>query len=425
MKKVFVIVYYWPPSGGAGVQRWLKFVKYLPQFGWQPTVITTTDGDYPAIDESLCKEVPAGIKVIRTKTPNFGKWFKKINGKNSDVPYGSLEAAKNDSLFKKLSLWFRLNLVVPDARKVWNKYAYRAASKELLTNKYDAVVTSGPPHSTHLVGLKLKKKCNIKWIADFRDPWTKIDYLDEYNRWKITQIIDERYEKKVYDSCNRFIYSNPLIIKNFKKSVKTYFLPNGYDHDDFKILKKVNNLDKFEINYFGIISIERNPLSVLKSVNKIFEEKNNRSIRINFWGNIHQSVKDVLISNDKYNILNIYSYIPHKKMLEYLINSNLLLVVVNKIKSKKGVFPGKIFEYLGSGIEILGIGPEDGDAAKILKETKCGKMFDYDNVDDIANFIETKYKEWKEGKAFSPSREIEKYSKINQTKQLADILEKM
>jgi hypothetical protein len=425
MKKVLVIVYYWPPSGGAGVQRWLKFVKYLPQFGWQPTVITTTNGDYPAIDESLCKEVPAGIKVIRTKTPTFGKLFKKINGKNSDVPYGSLESSSKDSLLKKLSFWFRLNLVVPDARKVWNKYAYRAASKELLTNKYDAVVTSGPPHSTHLVGLKLKKKYNIKWIADFRDPWTKIDYLDEYNRWKIIQKIDEKYEKKVYDLCNRFIYSNPLIIKNFKKSTKTYFLSNGYDKDDFKIFKKVKNLDKFEINYFGIISIERNPLSVLKSVNKIFEEKNNRNIRINIWGNIHQSVKDILISNDKNNIVNIHSYIPHKKMVEYLVNSNLLLVVVNKIKSKKGVFPGKIFEYLGSGVEILGIGPEDGDAAKILKETKCGKMFDYDKVDDIANFIEIKYQEWKEGKTFSPSKEVEKYSKIKQTKQLADILEKM
>ncbi len=425
MKKVLVIIYYWPPSGGAGVQRWLKFVKYLPQFGWQPTVITTTNGDYPAIDESLCKEVPAGIKVIRTKTPTFGKLFKKINGKNSDVPYGSLESSSKDSLLKKLSYWFRLNLVVPDARKVWNKYAYRAASKELLTNKYDAVVTSGPPHSTHLVGLKLKKKYNIKWIADFRDPWTKIDYLDEYNRWKITQKIDEKYEKKVYDLCDRFIYSNPLIIKNFKKSTKTYFLSNGYDKDDFKIFKKVKNLDKFEINYFGIISIERNPLSVLKSVNKIFEEKNNRNIRINIWGNIHQSVKDILISNDKNNIVNIHSYIPHKKMVEYLVNSNLLLVVVNKIKSKKGVFPGKIFEYLGSGVEILGIGPEDGDAAKILKETKCGKMFDYDKVDDIANFIEIKYQEWKVGKMFSPSIEIEKYSKITQTKQLADILEKM
>ena len=181
MKKVLVIVYYWPPSGGAGVQRWLKFVKYLPESGWQPTVITTTKGDYPAIDESLCKEVPNGIKVIQTQTPTFGKLFKKINGKISDVPYGSLEKGSNDSAMKKFFIWFRLNLVIPDARTLWNKYAYKTASKELLTNKYDAVITSGPPHSTHLVGLKLKKKYNIKWTADFRDPWTKIDYLEKVN----------------------------------------------------------------------------------------------------------------------------------------------------------------------------------------------------------------------------------------------------
>ena len=425
MKKILIVVYYWPPAGGAGVQRWLKFVKYLPRFGWMPTVITTKNGDYPAFDESLLAEVSAEVKVIRTKTPTFGCFFKTLCGKKIDVPYGSLEIKPGDSVLKKISLWVRLNLVVPDARKIWNKYAFKAARKELLSDKYEAVVTSGPPHSTHLVGLKLKKKYSIKWIADFRDPWTNIDYLDEYNRWKITQKIDEKYEKKVYGLCNRFIYSNPLIIKNFKRSTKTYFLPNGYDHDDFKILKKVKKLDKFEINYFGIISIERNPLSVLKSINKIFEEKKNRNIRINFWGNIHQSVEDILISNDKYNIVNIYSYIPHKEMVEYLLNSNLLLVVVNNVKSKKGIFPGKIFEYLGSGVEILGIGPEDGDSARILKETKSGKMFNYNKVDDIAKFIEIKYKEWKEGKTFSPSREIEKYSKIKQTGQLVEILEKL
>ena len=180
MKKVLVIVYYWPPSGGAGVQRWLKFVKYLPLFGWQPTVITTYNGDYPAIDESLLTEVPARVKVIRTKTPTFGGLFKK--GTEENVPYGSLESKPDDSVFKKIAIWIRLNLIVPDARKVWNKYALQAATNELRINKYNAVITSGPPHSTHLVGLKLKQIFNMKWLADFRDPWTKIDYLDASGR---------------------------------------------------------------------------------------------------------------------------------------------------------------------------------------------------------------------------------------------------
>jgi glycosyltransferase involved in cell wall biosynthesis len=423
MNKVLVIVYYWPPSGGAGVQRWLKFIKYLPKSGWLPTVITTTNGDYPAIDESLSKEVPAGIKVIRTKTPTFGKLFKKINGENSDVPYGSLEAGENDSLLKKLSLWVRLNLVVPDARKVWNKYAYRAASKELLTNKYDAVVTSGPPHSTHLVGLKLKKKYNIKWIADFRDPWTNIDYLEKVKRFPVTDRLDRKLEKNVVRGCDRIITINSKIAEDLNASDKVDIISNGFDPADFKDVKRKKSKKHFCINYFGNITIKRDPAPVLQAMNIIFEKQQNT--RLNFWGNVSEEVRSKLNELDKNGIVSIHSYIPHSEMLQEMVNSSLLLLVINNVPKNRSILTGKIYEYLSSGVEILGIGPEGGDAAKILKETKCGKMFDYNAINDIANFIGTKYKEWKEGKIFSPSIEIEKYSKINQTKQLADILEKM
>ena len=423
MKKVFVIVYYWSPSGGAGVQRWLKFVKYLPQFGWQPTVITTTNGDYPAIDESLCKEVPAGIKVIRTKTPNFGKWFKKINGKNSDVPYGSLEAAKNDSLFKKLSLWFRLNLVVPDARKVWNKYAYRAASKELLTNKYNAVVTSGPPHSTHLIGLKLKKKYNIKWIADFRDPWTKIDYLENVKRFPVTDILDRKLEKRVVQTCDRIISINRKIVEDLNASNKSDVISNGFDLADFKDVKRKEPKDFFNINYFGNITIKRDPSPVLLAVNNVYEWQ--KYIHLNFWGNVSDEVRSKLNELDDNRVISIHPYISHSEMLQEMMNSSLLLLVINNVPDNRGILTSKLYEYLATQSPVLGLGPYDGEAADILQETGAGKMFDYDSVEEIANFIKEKYENWQAGKTFAVLNKIEKYNRKNLTEQLAGVLEKM
>ena len=422
MKKLLVIVYYWPPSGGAGVQRWLKFVKYLPQFGWMPTVITTKDGDYPVIDESLFEEVPTEVKVIQTKTPTFGKLFKRLIGKNSEIPYGSLESNSTDSLFKKLSIWIRLNLVIPDARKIWNKFAYEAAREELLTNKYNAVITSGPPHSTHLVGLKLKKKYNIKWIADFRDPWTEIAFMKNIKRWKSTDFIDRLLERKVINNCDILLATAQKIIDDFGNKNNMRLLTNGFDKQDFENVKKRENNIFFKINHFGLLT-QGTDLSNIFEVMRKLEKKKINKIQFNFWGNISKDVVSSVKEIGFENKFKFHSYLSHKEMLSELVNSSMLLLVLNNVR--KGIIPLKLFEYMGSNTTILGIGDPASEPAVIIEETKSGKMFDYDKVDDIADFIETNYKYWKAGKTFILSKEIKKYSKINQTKQLAEILEKM
>ena len=424
MKKVLVIVYYWPPSGGAGVQRWLKFVKYLPGSGWQPTVITTTDGDYPAIDESLCREVPAGIKVIQTQTPTFGKLFKKVSGKNSDIPYGSLETTSQDNSVKKILIWLRLNIIIPDARRIWNKHACKAAKKELLTNKYDAVVTSGPPHSTHLIGYKLKKQFNLKWIADFRDPWTKMGYLENVKRSKLTIYFDKLLENKIVENCDNLLSSSALILNDFGNSEKMYLLRNGFDQEDFENIRIDNKSETFSINYFGTIPIESNPESVLKAVYSL-RKKGLKNIEMNFWGNVCREVKNILTNLDKDKIINFKSYISHKEMIRLMVNSSLLLLIINNVKNNFGIITGKIYEYIGSRRPIIGIGPPDGEAAGILQETDAGKMFDYDKIEEIADFIEVKYCKWQAGKAFSVSNEIGKYSRKKQTKILVEILEQI
>ncbi|MCK4312936.1 MAG: glycosyltransferase [Candidatus Cloacimonetes bacterium] len=419
MKRALIITYYWPPSGGSGVQRWLKFVKYLPELDWMPTVITTENGDYPAIDESLLSDVPKEIEVIRTKTPTFGKLFKKIIGKN--VPYGSLETEKDDSLLRKISIWMRLNFVIPDARKIWNKHAFQAASKELLTNKYDVLITTGPPHSTHLVGLKLKKKFKIKWLTDFRDPWTKMGYLKNVKRWKTATFIDTILERKVIRNCDAAIAASKKIMEDFNNISKIHLITNGYDHEDFERTKINEKQEFFSMNYFGTIPPESSPVPILKAVNLLFEN-GIKKINLNFYGNVNDIVEKELKEIDENNLITFHPYIPHNEMLNLLVNSSILVLIINKVKNNKGILTGKIFEYIGSGVPVLGIGPEDGEAAQILKETESGKMFYYDQIEKITEFIEEKFNDWENRKKRIINKKVENYSRINLTRKLAEIL---
>ncbi len=420
MKKVLVIVYYWPPSGGAGVQRWLKFVKYLPQFDWQPTVITTSNGDYPAIDESLLKEVPEDIKVIRTKTPTFGKWFSKAG--EQSAPYGSLETSEEDSFFRRFAIWCRLNLTVPDARVVWNKYALQAAFEEMRKFKYDLIITSGPPHSTHLIGRKLKNIFNVKWLVDFRDPWTKIDYLEKVNRFALTKKIDEKLEQKIINQCDRIISINKSILKGLKAINKGIIIPNGFDPADFTEIEK-KKTKKFQINYFGNITAERDPSIVLKAVNQIYSQF--PDIQINIWGNVSDEVKADLISLDENKFVKFHNYIPHDKMMRRMVNSSLLLLLINNVPNNLGILTGKIYEYLGAKVPVLGVGPIEGEAAKILNETRSGKMCDYSDQKAISEFISWQYSMWKKDEKPTASGEIDQYDRVHLTQKLAEVLESL
>ncbi len=415
MKKILLIIYYWPPSGGSGVQRWVKFVKYLPQFEWMPTVITTKDGDYPVLDRSLLKEIPPNIKIIRTKTPIFKNLFRKLIGKQSSIPYGSLEIQKEDSIFKKFLINFRINFIIPDIRKIWNRHAYKAAKRELKLGNYDAVITSGPPHSTHLIGYKLKQKFNIKWISDFRDPWTEIDYLKKVKRCRLTEKLDKKLESKVIMKSDIVLGINRKILTELNSIDKGFIIPNGFDSADFAGIQK-KKTDKFEINYFGSIASERNPVIILKAVNKIITDQT--EIQMNFWGNIITDVKAELHKLDTNKIIKFHDYITHVEMLQKMVNSSLLLLIINNVPDNKGILTGKIYEYLNSEIPILAIGPENGEAAVILNKTNSGKMFDYEKIDEMQNFIEEIY----HNKIHFSFTGVEVYERKNLTKKLVKVL---
>ncbi|MDP8267575.1 MAG: hypothetical protein P9L97_02490 [Candidatus Tenebribacter davisii] len=424
MKKLLIIIYYWPPCGGVGVQRWLRFLKYLPLHGWKPTVITTLNGDYPAFDELLLAKVPPECKVIRTKTPTFSGTYKKFsNTSESKVPYGSLETNSTDSIMKRLFIWVRLNLVIPDARKIWNRFAYRSAREELLKDRYDAVITTGPPHSSHLIGLKLKKKYKINWIADFRDPWTQMGYLKNVKRLKITSYFDSLLECRVVKNCDALLAASQKIIADLNcPSDKIHLITNCFDPDDYKQIKREKSDNNFNLNYFGTLPSESNPISVLKAVTQIYK-RGITNIKMNFWGNISNDVQMQLSKFDENNIVKFHQYISHDKAIGAMINSDMLLLMINNVKNNEGIITAKIFEYMGSGVTILGVGPIDSEPAKILQETKSGKMLQYDDVDGIADHIEMVYDLWKQGKKTSPG-DISKYSCLKLTEKLNSVLDK-
>ena len=422
MKKILIIVYYFPPSGGSGVQRWLKFIKYLPGFGWEPTVITTKNGDYPSIDQSLLEEIPGNIKIIRTKTPTFGSLFHKLNKKTSEIPYGSLETSSADSMIKKISIWLRLNFVIPDARKIWNNHAFKAAREELLSNKYDYIVTTGPPHSTHLIVLKLKQNFKVKWLADFRDPWTKMGYLRNVRRWKITEKSDQKLEKNVIKKCDILLAAHQKILADFGNEEKMHLLTNGFDHEDFEKISKEKRSDYFNINYFGTIAREANPLPVLRAVD-LLNKDGSKNIRLNFWGNMDQKVQVELQKEDKNGLIRFHSYTTHKETVRLMVNSSVLLLTINNVPNNKGIIPGKIFEYIGSQVPILGIGPEDGETAKILVETESGKMFSYRKIEKMKEYLQSIYDKWKNDEDISRSKNFLQYSRKNLTKKLVSIIE--
>jgi glycosyltransferase involved in cell wall biosynthesis len=424
MKKVLVLVYYWPPSGGAGVQRWLKFVKYLPENGWMPTVITTEHGDYPAVDHSLDADLPEGITIIRTKTPSINKILSKINP-NLKMPYGSLDREKGSSLITKILYWCRINLIIPDMRVIWNRYAFKAAKMLLKREGFDLIVTSGPPHSTHLVGLKLKKKQKLPWLADFRDPWVDIDYMEKVNRLNLSRKIDKHLQSKVVNRADVFLSINKDIIKKTGKAEKSVLLPNGYDPDDFSGLDIQTTKEKFLISYFGALTPERDPSPILNALELINKRIEISKISIEFWGTVSRSLKGKLSKRDKYNIVSFCGYNPHENVVVRMKSSALLLLIINNVPNNSGIVTGKIYEYLGSGTPILAIGPSEGEAADILSKTKSGSCFDYHDLDGIADYIEDCFKKWEQNKEMRMSSDTEEYDKRSQTKRLAELMNRI
>lgn len=404
MTNILIITYYWPPAGGPGVQRILKFTKYLPGFGIKPHILTIQNGDFPAMDETLADDIPADLVIKKVKGWEPYGLFRFLTGRKKDekIPVGIL-VQDNPSILKKIFSWIRLNLFIPDGRLFLVIPFIRAARKMIYDYNIDCIITTGPPHSMHLPVLWLSKRVSIPWIADFRDPWTDIYYYQSQPRSKLTKRIDQSLEKSVLRSASDIITVSPQITKQLtaiseKANVVTIF--NGYDHDDFSSHSNSEVKDRFRIAYIGNFKANQN-IDQLWSVLSDLSSKNNElanTLEIIIVGNIHTEVIDTLNERGLSKFLKLVNYVPHHQAIEIMRSSSVLLFIIPNVSGNSGIITGKLFDYLASSRPLLAIGPPDGDAAEILCQVKAGEMIDPSDTVGLSNRINDLFHLWKIGK---------------------------
>lgn len=426
MLRVLVITYYWPPAGGAGVQRWLKLCKYLPDHGVIPTVITVdpAKATYPQLDESLRAEVRDDIDVIRTDSFEPLQLYGKLFGKEK-VPYGGFANVSNQGLLSKVSRFVRGNFFIPDARKGWNKYAYAAAKKVLAERDIDVVITTGPPHSTHLVGLRLKKELRVKWVADFRDPWTEIYYNDQLLRTQTARRRDALLEKKVLERADGIVANcqsnRDLLARKTAAPAVFGVVENGFDAADFRRFEPVHN-GCFDIVYTGTMAASYRPGSFLEAVAK-FSETLDVPVHLHLAGILGPEVQKQVEQAGLAARTTFYGYVDHKQVLELLKLADLLLLLFPATNLDRGI-PGKLFEYLAARTPILNIGPLDGDAARIIHDCKAGETVARDR-DIIVEQLKVLHAEAFEKGLFGESSKVADFSRQQCAKKYGAFLDRI
>jgi glycosyltransferase involved in cell wall biosynthesis len=428
-KKVLFITYYWPPSGGAGVQRCLKFVKHLPEFGITPTVITVSEkeGSYPVLDESLAADIPAGVRVIRTATSEPFEFYKKITGKK-EIPYGGFANERRESLAQKFFKFLRGNLFIPDARVGWNKYAIQAASKLLAEEKFEAVITTSPPHSSQLIGLALKQQFGVRWIADLRDPWTDIYYYKDLQHTTWAKNKDARYERDVIEKADALLVTSSDTKRLFLAkapqvgSAKIKVLPNGFDEEDFKA-PSAPPADAFVITYTGTITETYNIEAFLKALSQVASRHPDIPFRLRFVGKISDSIFHQVVASGLEPVTEVIPFVPHSESVKYLLNSTVLLMGIPDVENNFCILPGKLFEYLAANKPIICIGPLHSDADRIIDECGAGRVFHYAAFDLMVDHLDQLAQGWKINTNLDlPWIAYHRYSRRNLTGELARII---
>lgn len=427
MPKVLIITYYWPPAGGPGVQRILGFVRYLPMFGWEPVVVTVLKGDYSNEDPSLLQQVPEKVKVYKIPAREPFNLYRRLTGKKRDekIPTHILAAEKNQSFRERLSRFIRLNFFIPDARIGWIPYLTKTGTQIVQKEIPDILISSSPPHSLQLATKKIARKTDIKWIADFRDPWTDFFHYQEKGRLCFARYLDRYFEKSILKSVDAAVTVSPSLSALFKKKVPTLkatVITNGFDLEEYNglIIKKHPH---FTLFYAGSMRKSQCPMTFFDALQALIK-KGKTPFNIRIAGSIHPHIKQAIEERDLTESFTFLGYLEHRKVLQEMINAHLLLLLIPNTEQNEGILTGKLFEYMASGTPILGFGPEQGDAAAILKETKTGIMIDYDK--DPTSLLEIAYDavkvEQKQGKHHIPDAVL-KYSRYETTRKLAELLE--
>lgn len=423
-KKLLIITYYWPPAGGPGVQRWLKFVKYLPDFDIQPIVYVPENPTYPIVDEGLLNEVSDKAIILKNKIFEpyqlAGIFSKKQTQKISS---GIIPAAKKQSVLEKLLLWVRGNLFIPDARKYWVKPSVAYLKKYIQENNIDTIVTSGPPHSLHLIGLKLKEELGVKWFADFRDPWTTIGY---HKALKLSSYADKKHkflESNVLNAADTIIVTSKTTKLEFQlltqKPIEV--ITNGYDIEN---VAKQTLDEKFTMAHIGSFLSDRNPKVLWEVLQELVTENNafSANFQLKLIGKISQEIFESLSNYQLEAYCNNLGYLSHTEAIAHQRKSQVLLLIEIDSEDTKSIIPGKLFEYMVSERPIVAIGPKDSDFAEIITSTNTGVFFTYSEKERLKKTILSYFELFLENKLLVHPIGLQHYSRKSLTEKLVNLI---
>ncbi|MCK0189300.1 glycosyltransferase family 4 protein [Arenibacter sp. F20364] len=423
MQKVLIITYYWPPAGGPGVQRWLKFVKYLRDFEIEPIVYIPENPNYPIIDESLLDGIPEGIKVYKKpifEPYGFARFFSKK--KTKQISAGIINS-KNQSSLEKLLLWIRGNLFIPDARKFWIKPSVKFLGDVIEKEKIGTVITTGPPHSLHLIGLELKKRNKVRWITDFRDPWTSIGYHKKLKLSVSSQAKHKQLEHLVLNEADKIIVTSDSTQREFSKITQKPItvITNGYDTIEGNPVTLDND---FTISHIGSLLTGRNPLNLWKALSELIYEVPDfkKSFKLQLAGVISSDVLESIYFYGLQPYTKLLGYFSHDKAVQYQRKSQVLLLIEIDSEETQGIIPGKVFEYMAAKRPILGVGPSNWDVGEIIAGSNTGKTFDYQQYNEMKSTLLEWFQDYKKKQLALPFAEVEQYHRRELTGKLSKYL---
>lgn len=453
MKRALIISYYWPPTGGSGVQRWVKFAKYLPQEGWQPVIYTPENPEAITTDTSLEAEIPAEAEIIKRKIFEPYEAYRVLTGSRrkatgpdcsagSDRKDGSacirtVPGAKADevnpinsqdkSLSKKLSLWIRGNFFIPDPRCMWIGPSVRFLKKYLREHPVDIIISTGPPHSMHLIARRLSLSTGIPWIADFRDPWTRMFYFKHLHLSRLAQKRHEKLEKKVLDDATVAVAVSPLVKEEFQSMTSTpvELITNGFDENDFGIMPERDG--HFNITHTGLFASDGNPDVLWEALaEKCCEDADfAKTMRIRLAGKTDKEITDSIRKAGLGDNLVDLGYQTHRNAVKEQKSASLLMLPLRKEPEYKATLPGKLFEYLAAGRPVLGIGQSSGAMARILSETQAGFVFEWDDKASVRKYIDICWEKFLSGTLEADTRNIEQYSRRALTRKMAALMDSL
>lgn len=425
-KKVIIISYYWPPAGGPGVQRWLKFVKYLRDFDIEPILYVPKNPSYPIIDETFSDDIPKDITILKQSIFEPYAFATLFSKKKTKTISKGIIAKEKQTFVEKLLLYIRGNFFIPDARKFWIKPSVKFLKKYITDNNIETIITTGPPHSLHMIGLNLRKQLDIKWLADFRDPWTTIGYHEELKLTEKSKRKHYKLEAEILQVADQIVTTSFTTREEFLHITKQPIevITNGYDVEK----QSPTSLDeKFTISHIGSLLSERNPEILWEVLSELIQTDTAfaTDFQLQFAGIVSDRIQRKISAVGLDNYTTYFGYVSHQKALELQRASQVLLLIEIDAEKTKGIIAGKLFEYMAAERPIIGIGPKDADVSKIIQETNTGTYFLYSEKEKLKAQIVAYYEAYKNKQLHTSAIGLQQYSRKALTKKLADVLHEL